>query len=183
MGGVRESQAAQAEAGDGDERFGPSIGFGGVLRGGAAKAEEDSVSGLHGNEGAEGIVDSTIDESGNIATAEKEDVGVYGADYRGPVTLAAVEDRLWRSGDVGLVQGRKGCRYCFRGRLCGLVERGYGYESIGIWIMRGLHTAWGVWIHSGLCSVGGMHLGAAGLEYCVVSGDSSEYFRRRSLPK
>ena len=59
----REEEAAEGEAGDGGEGFGPAVGLGGAAAGGGAQPDEDGVAGLHADEGAVGVVDGAVDEA------------------------------------------------------------------------------------------------------------------------
>lgn len=72
------------------------------MRGGASETEEDGVSGLHGDEGAEGVVDCAVDESGDEAAPEEKDVGVCSADFGSAIDLAVVEEGSRRLGGFGL---------------------------------------------------------------------------------
>lgn len=99
---MRKCQAAQAETNDRDERFGPTVRLGRILGRGASETEEDSVSGLHGDEGAEGVIDGTIDQSGDEAAPEEEDVSVCGADFGCQIPLTAVEESLGSTGALRL---------------------------------------------------------------------------------
>lgn len=62
-----EEEAAEAETDDGGEGFGPAVwlGGGGGGGGGGSETEEDGVARLHADEGAVGVVDGAVDETGD----------------------------------------------------------------------------------------------------------------------
>ena len=62
------------------------------MRGRAAEAEEDGVARLHGNEGAEGIVDGGVHEAGDEAAGYEEEVSVRTGDLGAKVGGCAMEE-------------------------------------------------------------------------------------------
>ena len=77
---VREAGATPRNRDDGNEAFGPAVGTGGYVGGGGAKAEEDGVSCLAGDEGAIGVEEGAIEETGDQAADEEEERAVSGTD-------------------------------------------------------------------------------------------------------
>ena len=84
-GDAGEEEAAEAEAEDGGEGFGPAVGLRGRFRGRGPQAEEDGVARLHADEGAVGVVDGAVDEAGDEGAGEHDEVRVGGADVVGEV--------------------------------------------------------------------------------------------------
>ena len=77
---MREAGATRREGDDGDEAFGPAVGAGGYVCGRGAKAEEDSVSCLAGDEGSVGVEEGAVEETSDQAANEEEESPIGGVD-------------------------------------------------------------------------------------------------------
>ena len=77
---AREEKAAEAETDDGRQGLGPAVWLRGCPRGGRAEAYEDCISSLHADKRAVGVVDCAVDEAGDEAAGQHNEVCVVGVD-------------------------------------------------------------------------------------------------------
>lgn len=117
------------------------------MRRSASETEEDCIARLHGDEGSKGVVDGTIDQSGDEATPEEKNVGVCGADFGGQVPLAAVKERLRWLGNGRLLQGNIACRDVLRRHFGGLAQGGNCNKTVGEGVAQWLCLSGSWWFH------------------------------------
>ena len=62
------------------------------MGGAASKTEEDGVSSLHGDEGAESIIDCAVDKAREKAADQKEQVGMDSGDFGVEIGVCALQN-------------------------------------------------------------------------------------------